>query len=244
VAEPISKHSLNRSRAFAQTLATLMFIIAAAILFMFVRAGGGILRIPALIFANIFLIIGLIQLIRIIGKLRQRPRILVYEQGVRYIDRNTKKVWRWSAFDELRTHGIRRRFGVFTTTDPRDYILHVDGKAALTANPDYQQSQQLAEQFEVRTAETLWPRYVDDFQKGATLTFGKIKINDTTVRAGKTKIEWGTIKDWAVKRGQLLLFDGEKITGKFDLLGVPNAHVMLMAVESIMEGVEHVQWDF
>lgn len=244
MAERLSEHKLSKFRVgvkiFYALLCFAIFIFA--LIYLLTAATAGPLGLLIAVVGVSCFVLGLALTVQTGLKLWRNPRLAVYEQGLAYRTRRGKKLWAWKHFSELKSSVRRPRLlGIIPLPATHRHTLYTskDRRKALSVDEDYQDIDELTDMLELMTAQTLWPRYVDAFQASKTLAFGKMRINDTGIRKGRTRAAWSKLKSWEVKNHRLVLHrkqGGAPV--KFNLRGLPNAHILLMLVESVLGGIE------
>ncbi len=235
--KPLSRHRINTLRLLRRVLYALVLFALAVALVALRRFDGPPAYIVLSLVAFFLLVIGgLWLLVSVIRLLARNPRILIYNAGLRYLTRQGEKRWRWRDFNRL-TDGTReyRFLGVAWFTRG-GYTLYVKDRKALSAGYEYQRARELGDLLTEKTAEALWPTYVAAYQRGRRVPFDKIVIDQDRIKQGKKVVDWTDVSAWEVRRGWLVLHRNEgNRAARFRIADVPNAHILLMFVESVMQ---------
>lgn len=230
----IGEHRVSwRRLAWRVVFGGAMLALAAVLIVARRVEGPPLFALLTLIALFILLLVGLWQLAAAARLLWIDPHLVLYDVGLRYVTRRREKRWRWERFSALRNNARVHRLLRIPILATGGWSLYIDGKRALRAGYDFQRARALGDALEIHTAEVIWPRYTDAFHRGKKLSFGRISANQDRIWQGRKEVRWADMTAWEAREGDLILTTNNGKTTRFRMRGAPNAHVLLMLVESV-----------
>lgn len=167
------------------------------------RDGSPLTVPPAVIMVMLLLGVAAV-LLAVSGMRALKKHIILYDRGIQANERS----WRWdeitSLTSNLQTMEFRASGIPVGSTTNHEYTLRVGDQKVLTLNSSYERIDELGQRISEKTAEALWHSHVSAFERGETLTFGKVSLDRQGLRDGKNLLRGqicgaGRSKNWCYR---------------------------------------------
>jgi hypothetical protein len=141
---------------------------------------------------------------QIVVAIRNRDlRVVVLEQGVVRTGGGKREVLRWdditSVFQAITVHYAN---GIKTGTT-HVYTIFAQGGQKVVFNDTLKNVEALGASIQKEATNRLMPRYVQAYNSGGTVTFGKLTLSKAGISNGKDTIPWAQVQAVNINRGQI-----------------------------------------
>ena len=149
-----------------------------------------------------------------------RRRLLVFQDGLLFVDRRGKQEWRWDEIQCLRYRITRRSSLLFSSRLDHRYIVYKQDGRSITIDSRFQNAGQLGEKIRRQIFPRLYDQINREFCSGKPVIFGEVTLSFTEgIKIGKTAYSWASIKSCELEQGSLKI--NIEDAGKASQLRIP-----------------------
>ena len=144
----------------------------------------------------------------------------------------------WNQIESMWQQVTRRYVnGVYTGTDHRYTVRRNDG-FEMVFNDRFSKVETLGNTISQEVTRRLFPRVIEAYNAGNTVTFGPLSVSKQGVSNGKELLSWNQIKGIGVNRGIVTVKKEGKLLNwsSVQVAKVPNIFLFMALVNSIISG--------
>jgi len=214
-----------------------MSIVGLGFIFVGIMASGEDDGTRALIICGIlglaFIAYGISQFIQAVRN--RNLRVVVLEKGLVRTGVGKPDVVNWdditSVLQEITVH---YRNGIKTNTTHK-YTLTLANGNKLVFNDVVKNVEALGNTIQQETTRRLLPKYLQMYNSGSPITFGKLTFDKLGITRGKETIPWNQVADIKAERGMISIkIQGKKLDWMEQVAAMPNLFVFLSLVDEIL----------
>lgn len=191
-------------------------------------------RQSALILPLIALGVGIAFLV--VGYLRSRQSIQVFEHGFSYIKGGAVRVVRWDAIESVSYQAYRVRVNLIPVGTLHTYTIQTSQGETIKLTNDVGKVAKLGALIQAEAFKQLLPRALETYNAGGTLQYGKLSVSQAGVGKGKEIVPWAQLKSVQLSNGYIAIKkDGKWLNwANVAIAQTPNFFVFLALVDRIV----------
>jgi hypothetical protein len=159
-------------------------------------------------------------------------RVLVFAEGVVRVCRGEGQAMLWEEIDTLWRKKTEGHWEIIWKGS-LSYIIESAGGKKIQFDDAIPKLADLGKILQKETFPYLWQRYLAAYEKGSTLDFHKIRVNQTSLSADSGKLAWSEVQEIKFDENQLTVTKKGKWTSWFQckVADLPNYHVCKPLIE-------------
>lgn len=161
----------------------------------------------------------------------RRFRVYVCDDGLACVRDANVDTMRWDDVTAIRGTRFLTQTKNAVVSSPPGFVLSATGGRQLQFTHSIARRGELRRWIEEQTLPRMLPPTVAAFNGGTELGFGPVRVSRDGLRCGQDYLTWDLLERVELARGRLLLYDGPKLFGRFNITQIPNLHLLLALIE-------------